>query len=82
MNSNKFLDVFNLFIECSIGSTHSFSSMLLILLQVELRLHNAVTENTKIIDQNDNWAHLQYLEAMSPKINIRLKALKELQLFK
>ena len=29
----------------------------------ELHLHNAVTENTKIIDHNDNWADLQYLEA-------------------
>ena len=29
----------------------------------EMNLHNAVTENTKIIDHNDNWALLQYLEA-------------------
>ena len=47
-------------------------------------LHNAVTEN--IIDQN-NWDHLQYLEAycikiMSPESNIGLKASKELQLLK
>ena len=53
----------------------------------ELHLHNAVIENTEIIDHNDNWAHLQYLEAyyiktMSPEINIGLKASKELQLFK
>ena len=53
----------------------------------ELHLHNAVTENTEIIDHNDNWAHLQYLVAdyiktMSPDINIGLKASKELQLFK
>ena len=53
----------------------------------ELHLHNAVTENTKIIDNNDIWVHLQYLEAyciktMSPEINVELKASKELQLFK
>ena len=52
-----------------------------------MHLHNVVTENTKIIDHNDNWAHSQHLEAyyiktISPEINIRLKALKELQLFK
>ena len=52
-----------------------------------MHLHNAVTENTKIIDHNNNWAFLQYLEAyyvkpMSPEINIGLKASKELQLFK
>ena len=28
----------------------------------ELHLHNAVIENTEIIDHNDNWAHLRYLE--------------------
>ena len=53
----------------------------------EMHLHNAVTENTEIIDHNDNWAHLQYLEAcyiktVSPEINIGLKTSKELQLFK
>ena len=53
----------------------------------EMHLHNAVTENTEIIDQNDNWTHLQYLEAYyikitSSEINIGLKASKELQLFK
>ena len=45
----------------------------------ELHLHNTVTENTEIIDRNDNWAHLQYLQAyyiktMSPEIKIKLKA--------
>ena len=53
----------------------------------ELHLHNAVTENTGIVDCNDNWGHLPYLEAyyiktMSPEINIELEASKELQLFK
>ena len=28
----------------------------------EMHLHNAVTENNKIIYHNDNWVHLQYLE--------------------
>ena len=45
----------------------------------ELHLHNAVTENTKITDHNNNLAHLQYLGAsyikkISPEINIGLKA--------
>ena len=47
----------------------------------ELHLHNAVTENTEIIARNDNWAHLQYLQAyyikaMSPEIKIKVKAWK------
>ena len=29
----------------------------------ERHLHNSVTENTEIIDHNDKWAHLQFLEA-------------------
>ena len=29
----------------------------------EMDLHNAVTESTRIIDHNDNWVHLQYLDA-------------------
>ena len=53
----------------------------------EVHLHNTVTENTEIIDDNDNWAHLQYLKAYyiktsSTEINIGLKESKELQLFK
>ena len=44
----------------------------------ELHLHNVVTENTDIIDYNNNWAHLQYVEAyylktMSPEIIIGRK---------
>ena len=47
----------------------------------KMHLHCAVTEITEIIDHNENWIHLQYLEAyyiktMSPKINIGLKASK------
>ena len=53
----------------------------------ELHLHNAVIENTEIANHNDNWAHLQYLEAyyiktMLPEINIGLKVSEKLQLFK
>ena len=52
----------------------------------EMHLHNAVAENTEIIDHNDNWAYLHhcfyYIKTMSPEINIGLKASKELQLFK
>ena len=55
-----------------------------IVLYKELYLHHVVTD---IIDRYDNWVHLQYLETcysktMSPKVNIRLKASKERQLFK
>ena len=47
--------------------------------------HN--TENTKIIDYNNNWAHLQYFETyhiktLSAEIDVGLKASKELILFK
>ena len=52
-----------------------------------MHLHNdAVTENTEIIDHNDNWAHLHhcfyYIKTRLPEINIRPKVSKELQLFK
>lgn len=52
-----------------------------------LHLHNTVTENTKVIEHNKNWAHLQYLEAyyintISPEINMGLKPSKELQSLK
>ena len=47
----------------------------------ELHLHNV-----KILDKNDKWSHLQFLEAyyikkLAPDINFCLMALKELQLF-
>ena len=40
------------------------------MLNKDMHLHNAVTVNTKIIDRNDNWAHLQYLEAYYIKKNV------------
>ena len=48
---------------------------------------NAVLENAEIIDRNDNWSQLCFLEAyyikqLSPEINNGLKASKELQLFR
>ena len=48
---------------------------------------NGVLNNVKIIDSNDNWSQLCFLEAfcikqLSPSINSRLKASKELQLFR
>ena len=53
----------------------------------DLHLPNVVIQNTEIIDLNEQWTHLQYsgafyVKTMSPEINIRLKASKELQLFK
>ena len=47
---------------------------------------NAVLNNAKILDTNDNWSQLAFLEAfyikkLRPKINDGLKASKELQLF-
>lgn len=47
---------------------------------------NAVLNNCKILDTNDNWSQLSFLEAfyikkLRPKINDGLKASKELQLF-
>ena len=49
----------------------------------QMHLHNAVSENTEIIDHNDNWTHLQYLEdyyikIVSIEINIELKAPKKM----
>ena len=53
----------------------------------ELHLHNVVINNVKILDKNNKWSQLQFLEAyyikkLAPEINIDLKASKELQLFK
>ena len=42
-------------------------------------LHNVVINNVKILDKNDKWGQLQFLEAYY--INFGLKASKELQLF-
>ena len=52
----------------------------------ELHLHNVVINNVKILDKNDKWGQLQFLEAyyikkLAPEINFGLKASKELQLF-
>ena len=50
-------------------------------------LYNAVINNAKIIDKNDEWGQLQFLEAyyiktLAHEIKVGLKASKELQLFK
>ena len=47
---------------------------------------NAVLNNCNVLDSNDNWSQLAFLEAfyikkLRPKINDGLKASKELQLF-
>ena len=52
----------------------------------KLHLHNAVISNVKILDKNDKWGQLQFLEAyyimkLTPEINFGLKATTELQLF-
>ena len=49
----------------------------------ELRLHNAVMNNVKILDKNNKCGQLQFLEAycikkLAPEINFGLKASKEL----
>ena len=57
--------------------------------EVELHSHimNAVHNNSKVLDYNNNWSQLCFLEAfyiktLKPKINAGLKASKVLQLFK
>ena len=56
--------------------------------EVELNSHmNAVHHNLKILDYNNNWSQLCFLEAfyiktLKAKINAGLKDSKELQLFK
>ena len=49
-------------------------------------IYNSVLDNAKLIDSNQNWSQLCYLESyyikqLSPAINVGLKASKELQLF-
>ena len=57
--------------------------------EVELNSHimNAVHYNSKILDYNNNWSQLCFLEAfhiktLKPKINADLKASRGLQFFK
>ena len=57
--------------------------------EVEMNSHimNAVHNSSKVLDYNSNWSQLCFLEAfyiktLKPKINVGLKASKELQLFK
>ena len=52
----------------------------------ELHLHNTVINNVKILDKNDKWGQLQFLEVyyikkLAPEINFSLKASKVVQLF-
>ena len=52
----------------------------------DLHFHNAVINNVKILNKNDKWGQLQFLEAyyikkLAPEINFDVKASKELQLF-
>ena len=56
------------------------------LINHEEHILNAVLNNCKVLDSNDNWSQLAFLEAfyikkLRPKINDGLKASKELQLF-
>ena len=50
----------------------------------ELHLHTAMINNVEILDKNDKWSQLQFLEAyyikkLAPEINFGLKSSKELQ---
>ena len=50
----------------------------------ELHLHIAMINNVEILDKNDKWSQLQFLEAyyikkLAPEINFGLKSSKELQ---
>ena len=57
-----------------------------IIVSKELHLHNAVINIVEILDKNNKWGQLQFLEAYSikklaPEINFGLKTSKGLQLF-
>ena len=52
----------------------------------ESHLQNAVISNIKILDKNNKWGQLQFLETyhikkLAPEIHFGLKSSKELQLF-
>ena len=56
-------------------------------IDIKEHLINAVLNDCRIIDQNNNWSKLSFLEAyyiktLKPEINDGLKASKELNLFK
>ena len=58
-----------------------------IIVSKDLHLHNAVVQNTEMIDHNKQLVNLQYLETfyiktMWPEINIGLKVHRKLQLSK
>ena len=56
-------------------------------IDIKEHLINAVLNNCRIIDQNNNWSQLSileayYIEALKPDINDDLKASKKLDLYK
>ena len=64
-----------------------FSDLDQAVIQHYYHIHAAVLQNTLIIDKNNNWSQLCFLESLyikrrNPTLNVGIKATKELVLFR
>ena len=64
-----------------------FSDLDQAVIQHYYHIHAAVLQNTRIIDKNNNWSQLCFLESLyikrrNPTFNVGIKATKELVLFR
>ena len=64
-----------------------FSDLDQTVIQHYYHIHAAVLQNTRIIDKNNNWSQLSFLESLyikrrNPMLNVGIKATKELVLFR
>ena len=64
-----------------------FSDLDQAVIQHYYHIHAAVLQNTRIIDKNNNWSQLCFLESLyikrrNPTLNVGIKATKELVLFR
>ena len=80
MNCDLFHDYLNLFALPSINETGFFD------IDIKSHMLTATLNNFRIIDRDNNWSKLCFMEAfyikrLSPRINVGLKASKELRLF-
>ena len=71
---------------CRFFSMQIFDDISPITIDVKEHIKNAVFDNYSIVDINNSWSQLSFLEAyyikyLSPTINKGLKASRELQLF-
>ena len=65
----------------------NFSEMEPAFIETQYHISSAISNNTRVIDRNNNWTQLCFLESLyikrlNPALNVGIKATKELNLFK